>query len=29
MTLGAFGLLREARKLPAERDAETGNQVSD
>ncbi|KER84754.1 NTP/NDP exchange transporter [Xanthomonas arboricola] len=29
MTLGTFGLLREARKLPAERDAETGNQVSD
>ncbi|PPU14228.1 NTP/NDP exchange transporter [Xanthomonas arboricola] len=29
MTLGAFGLLREARKLPAERDAEKGNQVSD
>ncbi|CAG2093759.1 MFS transporter [Xanthomonas arboricola pv. juglandis] len=29
MILGAFGLLREARKLPAERDAETGNQVSD
>lgn len=29
MTLGAFGLLREARKLPAERDAGTGNQVSD
>ncbi|MBB3855383.1 AAA family ATP:ADP antiporter [Xanthomonas arboricola] len=29
MTLGALGLLREARKLPAERDAETGNQVSD
>ncbi|UQQ14800.1 NTP/NDP exchange transporter [Xanthomonas arboricola] len=29
MTLGAFGLLREARKLSAERDAETGNQVSD
>ncbi|AKU50567.1 NTP/NDP exchange transporter [Xanthomonas arboricola pv. juglandis] len=29
MTLGAFGLLREARKLPAERDAETGNQVSE
>lgn len=29
MTLGAFGLLREARKLPVERDAETGNQVSD
>lgn len=29
MTLGAFGLLREARKLPAERDAQTATQVSD
>ncbi|WAH65666.1 NTP/NDP exchange transporter [Xanthomonas hortorum] len=29
MTLGAFGLLREARKLPAERDAQTVRQVSD
>ncbi|EGD18244.1 ATP/ADP translocase [Xanthomonas hortorum ATCC 19865] len=29
MTLGAFGLLREARKLPAERDAQTVRQTSD
>ncbi|MFC7521235.1 NTP/NDP exchange transporter [Xanthomonas populi] len=29
MTLGAFGLLREARKLPAERDAQTSKQASD
>ncbi|CAD0320452.1 MFS transporter [Xanthomonas sp. WHRI 8391] len=29
MTLGAFGLLREARKLPAERDAQTARQTSD
>ncbi|MBB5735063.1 AAA family ATP:ADP antiporter [Xanthomonas arboricola] len=29
MTLGAFGLLREARKLPAERDAETSKHTSD
>ncbi|MCC8554620.1 NTP/NDP exchange transporter [Xanthomonas hortorum] len=29
MTLGAFGLLREARKLPAERDAQTAKQASD
>ncbi|PPU40263.1 NTP/NDP exchange transporter [Xanthomonas arboricola] len=29
MTLGAFGLLREARKLPAERDAQTSRQTSD
>ncbi|NMI19108.1 NTP/NDP exchange transporter [Xanthomonas hortorum] len=29
MTLGAFGLLREARKLPAERDSQTVRQTSD
>ncbi|MDO7959512.1 NTP/NDP exchange transporter [Xanthomonas euvesicatoria] len=29
MTVGAFGLLRQARKLPAERDVETDKRVSD
>ncbi|USI99623.1 MFS transporter [Xanthomonas prunicola] len=29
MTVGAFGLLREARKLPAERDVGTGKRVSE
>lgn len=29
MTVGAFGLLREARKLPAERDVGTDKRVAD